>query len=319
MLSSYSIDMQTEYEIAEIISQIPIDLRVEVVVSDVLQSGFSATDLFVQPVGIFKRRFNKDIDEADVIEFDNRQQAVFVRTPREGIYDMLPQILFHNGPSRNSQALKSAASMVEDYRKRVQEEKEARQFFSAYEIEFYRQRIANAIYEQKLTDSISYKMDNIEFLSYWGLPEVFNNNQKGVLFYLFPIFHKIRGVLHYMQPIYEMILNQKIVIEKSSYKKMEFDKQIPLLGDMYLSANSCLDGGCNSIFETYIIKVVDVSPEKVVEYLPNSLNIKIIEKLNEYFVPFFCETEIIVSGKRSRTLMDVGDKKASRLGYSLSL
>ena len=41
--------MQNEYEIAEIINQIPVDLGVEVVVSDILQSGFSATDLFVQP------------------------------------------------------------------------------------------------------------------------------------------------------------------------------------------------------------------------------------------------------------------------------
>lgn len=311
--------MQNEYEIAEIINQIPFDLRVEVVVSDIIQSGYSATDIFVQPVGIFKRRFNKDIIASEVVEFNNHQQAVFVRTPREGIYDMLPQILFHNGPSKGSQALKSATSMAEDYRKRVLEEKEVRLFFSAYEIEFYKQRIANAIYEQALTNSISYKMDNVEFLSYWGLPKIFNNRQRGVLFYLFPVLHKIRGVIAYMQPIYEMILNQKIVIEKTAISEMEFDKEIPMLGEMHLSADSCLSGGCNSIYETYVIKVKDLEPRQIVDYLPNSVNIRIIEKLNEYFVPVFCETRIVVNGNSSARLSEAMSHDAPRLGYSLSL
>lgn len=311
--------MLNEYEIAEIINQIPDDLRVEVVVSDILRSGFTATDVFVQPVGIFKRRFNKDITEAEVVEFSNHQQAIFVETPREGIYDMLPQILFHNGPSKGTQSLKSASSMAEDYRKRMQEEKEVRRFFSAYEIEFYKQRIANAKFEQELIESLSFKMDNKEFLSYWGLPKLFDNRQKGVLFYLFPILHKIRGVLAYMQPIYEMILNQKIVIEKSPYKKMDFNAELPALGEMRLSADSCLNGGCDSIYETYVINVVDVNPERIVDYLPNSSNMRIIEKLNEYFVPFFCETEIMVAGVRSLKLTESSDIAAPRLGYSLSV
>jgi len=311
--------MQNEYEIAEIINEIPIDLRVEVVVADILQSGFVATDIFVRPVGIFKRRFNKDIDSAEVVEFNNHQQAVFVKTPRESIYDMLPQILFHNPPSRNSLALKSASSMIEDYKIRVQEEKEARRFFSAYEIEFYKQRISNAMYEQKLTDSISYKMDNAEFLSYWGLPKIFNNRQKGILFYLFPVFHKIRGVIPYMQQVYEMILNQNIIIEKTHSDKLEFNKHISCLGNMRLSADSCLSGGYNNFLDTFVIRVMDVLPEKIADYLPGTSNIRILEKLNDYFIPFFCETEITILAKQNPFMLSEANKNSCRLGYSLTL
>lgn len=311
--------MQNEYDIAEIINEIPIDLRVEVVVADILQSGFDTTDIFVRPVGIFKRRFNKDIDSAEVVEFSNHQQAVFIKTPRESIYDMLPQVLFHNAPSRDSLALKSASSMIEDYKKRVQEEKEARLFFSAYEIEFYKQRISNAIYEQKLIDSISYKMDNAEFLSYWGLPKIFNNRQKGILFYLFPVFHKIRGVIPYMQQVYEMILNQNIIIEKTHFDKLEFNKHISGLGNMRLSADSCLSGGYDNFLDTFVIKVMNVSTEKIAEYLPGTTNIHILERLNNYFVPFFCETEITILAKQNPFLLSETDKNSCRLGYSLTL
>lgn len=311
--------MQNEYEIAEIINGIPIDLRVEVVVADLLQSGFETTDILVCPIGIFKRRFNKDIESAEVVEFNNHQQAVFVKTPRESIYDMLPQVLFHNPPSRNSLALKSASSMIEDYKKRVLEEKEARRFFSAYEIEFYKQRISNAIYEQKLIDSISYKMDNAEFLSYWGLPKIFNNRQKGILFYLFPVFHKIRGVIPYMQQVYEMILNQNISIEKTHFGKLEFNKHISGLGNMRLSADSCLSGGYDNFLDTIVIRVLNVLPEKITEYLPGSTNLKILNKLNDYFVPFFCETEISILAKQNPFILSETDKNSSRLGYSLTL
>ncbi|MEI2758697.1 MAG: hypothetical protein V9G42_04580 [Bacteroidia bacterium] len=311
--------MQNEYEIAEIINGIPIDLRVEVVVADLLQSGFETTDILVCPIGIFKRRFNKDIESAEVVEFNNHQQAVFVKTPRESIYDMLPQVLFHNPPSRNSLALKSASSMIEDYKKRVLEEKEARRFFSAYEIEFYKQRISNAIYEQKLIDSISFKMDNAEFLSYWGLPKIFNNRQKGILFYLFPVFHKIRGVIPYMQQVYEMILNQNISIEKTHFGKLEFNKHISGLGNMRLSADSCLSGGYDNFLDTIVIRVLNVLPEKITEYLPGSTNLKILNKLNDYFVPFFCETEISILAKQNPFILSETDKNSSRLGYSLTL
>jgi hypothetical protein len=311
--------MKNEYEIAEIINGIPIDLRVEVVVADLLQSGFETTDILVCPIGIFKRRFNKDIESAEVVEFNNHQQAVFVKTPRESIYDMLPQVLFHNPPSRNSLALKSASSMIEDYKKRVQEEKEARRFFSAYEIEFYKQRISNAIYEQKLIDSISFKMDNAEFLSYWGLPKIFNNRQKGILFYLFPVFHKIRGVIPYMLQVYEMILNQNISIEKTHFGKLEFNKHISGLGNMRLSADSCLSGGYDNFLDTIVIRVLNVLPEKITEYLPGSTNLKILNKLNDYFVPFFCETEISILAKQNPFILSETDKNSSRLGYSLTL
>ncbi len=311
--------MKNEYEIAEIINGIPIDLRVEVVVADLLQSGFETTDILVCPIGIFKRRFNKDIESAEVVEFNNHQQAVFVKTPRESIYDMLPQVLFHNPPSRNSLALKSASSMIEDYKKRVQEEKEARRFFSAYEIEFYKQRISNAIYEQKLIDSISFKMDNAEFLSYWGLPKIFNNRQKGILFYLFPVFHKIRGVIPYMLQVYEMILNQNISIEKTHFGKLEFNKHISGLGNMRLSADSCLSGGYDNFLDTIVIRVLNVLPEKITEYLPGSTNLKILNKLNDYFVPFFCETKISILAKQNPFILSETDKNSSRLGYSLTL
>ncbi len=317
-----------EHEVIEAINKLPLDLRVEVVVADILSSGYDATDLFVNPTGIFQRRFNKDIlnaeitsfsKEGNVIELKNTPPAVVVNTIREGLYDMLPQVLFHNPPAKASKAFKSADNMIAEYKRRVLEEKDAREFFMIYEIEFYRQRIANAMHEKKLFEAISYSMDDNEILSYWKLPEIFDQRQKGILFYLFPVFHKIRGRLNYMEEVYHILLNQEIKIEKSEINRvLNYDNSSFTLGSIYLSADSVLGDHYSYYYPNIVVSVLQLPKESIVNYLPGGKNIRILNKLNEYFMPLHFETEIFVDVQKSQWAL-VSEQNKSRLGYSSSL
>ncbi len=310
----------SEKEIISIINDIPIDLRAEVVIADLISSGFNATDLFIKPAGIFKRRFHKDILNAEIIEFNNHQKAVFVNTTRESIYDMLPQALFHNPPAKGTKAFKGVKDMVEEYRTRIIEEKEARKFFMIYEIEFYRQRMANAMHERVLTEAISYSMDDKEILSYWRLPAVFDNRQKGILFYLFPVFHKIRGSVNYMKEVYQLILSQEIKIMRSDKMQMlTYDNSDLKLGDMVLSANSILGNSYPYYYPSFQINIGHLPKAHFYDYLPGGKNLLIIEKLNEYFVPVFCEAEINIETEKRTWHLISDDKNDSRLGYSMYL
>lgn len=308
-----------EYEVVKAIEQLPLDLRVEIVVADILNSGYSATDILVNPIGTFKRRFNKDIFESEVREFSNFPPAVVISTVRESMYDMLPQALFHNPPAKTSSPFKQVDLMIADYKKRVEEEKEARRFLMVYETEFYRQRIANAMLENNLIDAISYSMDDNEILAYWKLPDFFDKHQKGILFYLFPVFHKIRGNLQYMQEVYRLILKQKIAIAKSpSLKFMNYTDDSFSLGNNRLSADTIIGNGYYYYYPELIVKVDGLAKENLFDFLPDGKNIKIIEKLNSYFIPLYCETEIVIEVKNKDWLLKV-DEQESRLGYSMSL
>jgi hypothetical protein len=309
-----------EYDITDIINELPLDLRVEIVVSDIINSGYDVTDIFIQPQGLFKRRFQKDISTAEVIEFNNYQQAVFVNTPREGIYDMLPQVIFHNPPAKNSSAFKSVNTMIDDYKQRVQEEKEARKFFSIYEMEFYRQRVANAMHEGNLLDSISYSMNDAELLSYWRLPHIFSNRQKGILFYLLPVFHKIRGALGYMQEIYRLILKQQVFITQSqSMQTLNYNSEAQGLGQIKLADNSILGNSYPYYYPAITVSIENLMQDELYDYLPGARNIQIVEKLNEYFMPVFCEAEIKVQGITKVWKLNREGKSESRLGYSAVL
>ncbi|MEP7170337.1 MAG: type VI secretion system baseplate subunit TssG [Bacteroidota bacterium] len=285
-----------------------------------MRSGYDATDLFIHPVGLFQRRFHKDILKAEVIEFKNRQQAVLVNTSRESIYDMLPQVLFHNPPVKNSKVFKSVQEMIADYKRRVIEEKEARKFFMLYEIEFYRQRVANSMQERNLSEAVSYSMDDNELLAYWNLPKIFDNRQKGILFYLFPVFHQIRGALNYMQEVYRLVLNQEITIAKSdAIQRLNYDDSPFTLGSMVLSSNSIIGKSYDYYYPLITVKIEPLSKDQIYEYLPGGRNVRILEKLNEYFMPIFCEAEVIIETEKNKWILSRDEKNESRLGYSMYL
>ena len=306
-----------EESIVLTINELPLDLRVEIVVSDIIASGFDIDDLLVNPVGIFQRRFNKDIGNAELIEFKNGRQGVLVNTMREGIYDMLPQLLFHHRPAKNSNAFKNVRSMVNEYKARVEEEKEARSFFMIYEIEFYRQRVANAMQERNLAEAVSYSMSDSEIVEYWKLPSFFNNRQKGILFYLLPLFHKVRGSVEYMKEVYSLILQTNVDVSRSAgLKVLRYDNEQMRLGQMKLSVDSVAGDKFPYPYPSFIITVQQLGQDHFYDFLPGGRNWKIIEKLNDYFVPVFCETEINIEKKKVSWILSDGQKNESLLGYS---
>ncbi len=82
-------------EIQSVLDEVPLDLRAEVLVNDLIVRGISVNDLFVKPVGLFRRRFDKDIHSVEQVDLKDGQRAQILRLNREGLYDGLPENLFH--------------------------------------------------------------------------------------------------------------------------------------------------------------------------------------------------------------------------------
>jgi len=310
----------TQKDIISLLSSLPLDLRAEVVITDILANGYDASDIFIRPVGLFQRRFQKDILNAEPIELTNYEEALVVNTTREGLYDSLPENMIHNSPGRGSKAFKSSTEMVDQYRKRIEEEKEARKFFMIYEIEFFRQRIANAWQERHLQESISYSMRDNEILAYWKLPEIFDYRQKGILFYLYPVFHKIRGSLNYMNQVYSLIIQHPVSITRGlSLPVLGYPDNHLRLGSMVLSRNSVVGNSIQYSFPSFIIEVEALAKKDFFNFLPTGKMEKVISKLNEYFVPGFCEAEIRVEKQIVPWKLLDADPNESLLGFSTQL
>ena len=309
-------------EIQSVLDDIPLDLRAEVLVNDLILRGVSVSDLFVKPVGLFRRTYDKDIYSIETTEFRDGQEAQVLRLNREGLYDSLPENLFHYPPSNKPNAFKDVSQMVSEVKLRAQEEENARNFFFAFETEFFRQRISNEWLERRLYDTITYSMDDEEMLSYLNLPSLLSKRQKGILFYLYPIIYRIRGDLKLMSAAYSVILHDKIEIhqELSTVSNEEFSKNDTIsLGQYHLSTSFTLGQSSSELFECFRFYVNLEDTNRIVLYVPEGRNRKIMEELHRYFVPVHVEEDLTIQVPSHDWQMKKENPNESRLGFGMVL
>ena len=75
---------------ANCLNHLPIDLRAEVVLADMLDDGISLNDLILNPTGGFKRSFGRDISQTSWIDMPHSsQRMVQVDLNRTDMNDLL--------------------------------------------------------------------------------------------------------------------------------------------------------------------------------------------------------------------------------------
>ncbi len=313
-------DIKINEHAAWLINQIPLDLRVEVVIADLLKAGITLDDYFVQPVGIFKRRFNKDIHEVKKVELNNGSDIYNILINREGFYDMLPQGLFHNPPGKGTKPFKKAAEMADEVKVRKAEEKQAREFFAIYEMELYQQRLSIEWNERNLIETMSITMDDDEFLSYWELPPVFDKIQKGILFYLFPIIEKIRGNMVLMEKTYQLILGEEIRMYQSPSVNSTADcvKGNNIIGKKRLGLDLVLGTSSIPVYKTLIIEVGPVANLNLVNFLSRGRCWKIVNELNRFFLLVFMDNSLKVVAQENGWKLG-SEKGSTRLGLNVTI
>lgn len=309
-------------EIQSVLDEVPLDLRAEVLVNDLIVRGISVNDLFVKPVGLFRRRFDKDIHSVEVTELKDEQVVQVLRLNREGLYDALPENLFHYPPNNKPNAFKEVSRMVEEVKIRAQEEENARNFFFAFETEFFRQRITNEWQERRLFDTITFSMDDEEMLSYLNLPAQLSKRQKGIMFYLYPIIYRIRADLKLMSAAYSVILRDEIEIKQGLGQAPKPEPDMVMysgLGNVYLSTSFTLGRSSSELFECYrfYVKLEDTS--RIILYVPEGRKRKILEDLHRYFVPLHVESDLFIQVPSHDWLMKKENPNESRLGFGMVL
>ncbi|MVT11662.1 type VI secretion system baseplate subunit TssG [Chitinophaga tropicalis] len=197
-------------EVIDHIRRLNYDVRAEVVVGELFDNKVQEEEVAVQMQNVFTRSFNKDILDAQLDDSQPYHPFVTMVLSRDGIYDRLPEGLFHAfTPQRQQQ---SVSEMVAGYKKQQQEQQEARKFFRPLEHEFFLQRVFLEQREKHLLfDAFGKDADDL-FLSFWGIPKGLPREATGRLVRLLPYIHRIAGNLELVGLYLEAILNEPVNI-----------------------------------------------------------------------------------------------------------
>ena len=207
--------MTTAANINELLRQMPFDCRLEVLLAALLKDDLSIDNVVVMNDSLFKRNYHRDIEDVREIEFEqSRKKKLLFLVNRDGIYDQVPQDLFHQPPELGMTPGKEA--VLTEIRNQQNVEKDTRRFFLPIEQEMYRQRIMLALEEQEFAGVSTIDQEDNIFTDLWDLPDLFDNTQKNKLGLLMPLLHKITGNKALIPFILEHITGYKVSLETTA-------------------------------------------------------------------------------------------------------
>lgn len=274
---------------ADSLNHLSIDLRAEVVLADMLDDGVSLDDLIVNPVGLFKRPFGRDISRVEWVEAQHKvQRWLRIDLNRSGLYDLLPEGIFHQPTSNDTSSSKE--STLREMAIQQEREQQARRFFLPIEQEFFRQRL-RIEQEQRAflygTDSVL-SDDGLRW--FWELPHFLTPTQRMRLLYLLPVMHQLAGDLPLMADCFGQLLDEQVCLHVESPHSEWVLTDTPALGRWQLGANSIFDGWLNDGEPVLCITICIDRLDRLTEYLPGGVGQQLIDWLAGYLVPLDTNT-----------------------------
>lgn len=282
--------METLIDYATYLTHLPVDLRAEVVVADMFDDGISPDNLIVNPLGPFKRAFGRDISGAGWVEGPTRlQRWLQIDLNRTGLYDLLPEGVFHQ-PTTNDASVSKEATLRE---MAIQHEREraARRFFLPIEQEFFRHRVR--IEQEKrafLFENDAALSDNHLLDWFWNLPDFLTPRQLKRLLYLLPEIHRMAGDLPAMEACFGQLVADRVTLSTHSsgnewVNASTTGVDTSRLGQWLLGADVAFEGWVNDGEPLLRITVHIDSPECLADYLPGGQGLQLLNWLAGYLVP----------------------------------
>lgn len=351
-----------------------IDLRLEVVLAELIQQGLDPLrDVLIHTWSVFERDYRSDLDlEADRViigdarsldkekkrvkigsgtkapineekpsewDYDDMmRQAVFLNlvTHRDGLYDYLPEGLFHQPVSKNKDRDNSDWSI--EIFEQFEREQGARRFFQPIEQEFYHQRLFLELEERKyfLTEENLRQNDNGElFRGFWRLPaDLLNIRQLNNLLHLLPVAHRITGDTELMSDVFSLILGVPVAITLLPPISCPIEDQTlsHVVGGENRIESEPDDLGCiclgnfslGGIYEDTMpaleLRIGPLSIEQFAGFAPGGNSSKLLDLLEGYFIP--AETTVVchlIPDQESTFICLSEEQSKSVLGFNAYL
>jgi hypothetical protein len=226
-----------------LIKNCPSDIRAEVLLADLILDGLSPSDILIFFNSSFKRRYSNDILKVEKLNVNNVKEILGITLSRDGLYDLLPEGLFH---SEWDEPISSAKGMSSSSKKESRVEEETRKFFLPFENEFFYQRIQLELQERSILRKLNDNNLDEFFLDFWKVDRSLPRELCVKLTSMLPFVKDIAGDFMLTASCLSAILGEDVTqaTRYASITSSEADSDLPddivLLGNMTLGINSVI-------------------------------------------------------------------------------
>lgn len=262
------------------------DFKAEVIAAEMIDNNVPAEQIMILMLGSRKRSFRKDVDTVteEISDYNNKEYTL-ITTHKEGIYDMLPQGLFHS-PTLPKKA-NSQQEIIDNIKKHRIEEKNARRLFLPFEAAINHLRIQMALFESRLDKGAHHdELVNL-FKSHWAIFKYLDTAQSDIFLQVLPLIHDVRDDYEAAAIVFELLLSvpvkitgrlQGIVKSAAPIFSSLNDTQ---LGINFTTGNAIYDGGEDEI----VVTVGPISNKDLKQFMSGTKKGKLLEMLCDYLLP----------------------------------
>jgi len=285
-----------------------INLKAEVVVSELLEnSKLSNEDITVRNRSSFSRSYRRDILDVSINTSDKLQ----IDLSRNGVYDALPQGIFHSKVN-----IDSPSSYSELRQKSKKEEADARMLFAPLENEFFLHKVFIERQEKKLALQFN-NLENSFLLDFWGIKNKVDEEYIFLLAKALPLAYKISKNENLIAQCLSEILKEKVTIKKEF---ISLDNPTSINNEEYvLGVNTSLELRKTRVLHPYYyitIELTDIENKK--KYSKKGIATELIRVFCGYFVPLEIDWEVKLTYNQSKMNFTLSDD-STFLGLSSTL
>lgn len=227
------------------------DFRAEVIAVDLIKRGVDPLKIFIVPNGVIGKSSAKDVELVRLQRsVYTSGEYIYIIANRAGIYDTLPEGLFHEQYSYSKSDIRSKV------KKNRSEERKARQFFLLFEIVINRYNISIAYNEDiRFYENLSPIIN--QFAVNWPILKLLNQRQSVLFLHTIPILHRIRNNYDNVSSFLSLLLGVPITIAlKSKVVSRRIYPELSL-NESRLGVSSVLGG---TLSETIYTIYVEIGP-----------------------------------------------------------
>jgi len=267
-------------ELKDLLRGLDFDIRAESFFAHISDDS----EVFYKFQNFFDRNYSRDI--IDIKEpLDNDSGVYYAFLSRLGLYDIFPEIFFHD--QRNRQG---ASNMASDYKKRKKEEKLARIFFEPIENELFQFFLDTEKHENEIISALGDR----EFLGIlnkiWDIDDSLPYRELSKVIKFLPFTHKISGDISAITYILEHIFNNKIEVTE---EPVILDTDVMDETDLFLGNNFALKAPKTTYLKKYIFTLIEIKDiENIREYFNTGKINKVLSLFLESTMSYDSEYEI---------------------------
>nr|WKN35099.1 type VI secretion system baseplate subunit TssG [Tunicatimonas sp. TK19036] len=298
-----------------------VDVKPEVILANAIRRQLlKAEDVYIRPISTFQRSFTKDFFSIERREKENKKPYYYVNVTREGLYDTLPEGVFHQTLKKDAQI--DTETAVEELALHRQEEKEARLFFLPLEQEFYRLQMLAEWQESNILLSSLNRQQYDALIELWDLPKGLTTYQTIMMLHIIPMLHRVVGDEKATSNLLSLVMGVSVQVRSHQSTTHQLDEvNLPPLGAFCLGKDSILGNLIEDYHPSYQLIVGPIKKKYITDYLPGGKGRKTLFSLCAFFLP--CQSDITmtieIDQKETGLVLDEAKSGEGYLGYTTFL